>query len=172
MFNDVFNEEYNEILRESPLVVLHWIYTRKHCLHVWMWMNTESYHVGRVEVEGVPVPDGLVLPGRGRGLARHVEAGGDRQHCLASTGMLLLLLCEAGFVGLEPLVAGALVISWRSLKGVWLYKQIYSVHKIFVSTVNIDILFLFSRWHTTTRKLPWKVVEESKTELFSVLKTV
>ena len=79
--------------------------------------NTESYHVGRVEVEGVPVPDGLVLPGRGRGLARHVEAGGDRQRCLlASAGMLLLLLllllllCEAGFVGLEPLVAGALVI--------------------------------------------------------------
>ena len=77
-------------------------------------MNTESYHVGRVEVEGVPVPEGLVLPGRGRGLARHVEAGGDRQHCLASAGvlllLLLLLLCEAGFVGLEPLVAGALVI--------------------------------------------------------------
>ena len=59
----------------------------------------------------MPVPDGLVLPGGGRGLARHVEAGGDRQHCLASAGMLLLLLlCEAGFVGLEPLVAGASVI--------------------------------------------------------------
>ena len=99
--------------------------------HVNPLQNTESYHVGRVEVEGVPVPDRLVLPGRGRGLARHVEAGGDRQRCLASAGMLLLLLllllCEAGFVGLEPLVAGALVIGWRSLKGVWLYKQIYSV---------------------------------------------
>ena len=60
----------------------------------------------------MPVPDGLVLPDRGRGLARHVEAGGDRQRCLlASAGvLLLLLLCEAGFVGLEPLVAGALVI--------------------------------------------------------------
>ena len=123
--------------------------------HVNPLQNTESYHVGRVEVEGVPVPDGLVLPGRGRGLARHVEAGGDRQRCLlASAGvlLLLLLLCEAGFVGLEPLVAGASVIGWRSLKGVWLYKQIYSVHKIFVSTVNIDILFLFSRWHTIARK--------------------